>query len=123
MNGNSIFLDTNIVLYLLSGEKTIADLLNNKMIFISFITELELLGYKDIDSNELVKIESFLSDSTIIDMNSEIKKITIGLRKTYKIKLPDAIVAGSSYFLNLPFLTADKKLSKLTELNVLLYEK
>jgi hypothetical protein len=30
MNGNSFLLDTNIVLYLLSGDKTIASLINEK---------------------------------------------------------------------------------------------
>lgn len=79
MNGNSIFLDTNIVLYLFSGDETIAEFLNNKNIFISFVTELELLGYQDISPEELLKIESLLADSTIIDINSEIKKIVIGL--------------------------------------------
>lgn len=119
MNGNSIFLDTNIILYLLSGDETIADFLNN----ISFVTELELLGYQDISSEALLKIENLLADSTIIDINSEIKKIVIGLRKSYKIKLPDAIIAATSYYLNLPFMTSDKGLSKLSELNILLYEK
>lgn len=42
MNGNNLLVDTNIVIYLLSGDKTIADLLDKKKIYISFITEIEL---------------------------------------------------------------------------------
>ncbi|WP_370582917.1 PIN domain-containing protein [Pontibacter rufus] len=72
---------------------------------------------------ELERIENLLSATTIVDINSEIKKIVIRLRKSYKIKLPDAIIAASSYYLQLPLLTSDKDLSKLTELNLLLYEK
>lgn len=53
MNGSSIFLDTNIVLYLLAGDETIAELLHEKTLFISFVTELELLAYKDISAAEL----------------------------------------------------------------------
>src|SRR5690606_34669807 len=123
MSGNSIFLDTNIVLYLLSGDDTIADYLNGKTIFLSFITELKLLGYKEISAEELSKVESLLADSTIIDINSEIKKIVIALRKSDKIKLPDAIIAATSHYLNIPFMTSDKDLTKLTDLNILLYEK
>ena len=123
MSGNSIFPDTNIVLYLLSGDKTVADFLNDKTIFISFVTELELLGFKDISPEEQLKIESLLADSTIIDINSAIKKIVIELRKSHKIKLPDAIIAATSYYLNIPFMTSDKDLTKLTDLNILLYEK
>jgi predicted nucleic acid-binding protein len=123
MNGNSIFLDTNIVLYLLSGNDTIADFLNDKTVFLSFITELELLGYKEISAEELSKVESLLADSTIIDINSEIKKIVVELRKSNKIKLPDAIIAATSHYLNIPIMTSDKELAKLTDLNILLYEK
>jgi len=64
-----------------------------------------------------------LADSTIIDINSEIKKIVIALRKSDKIKLPDAIIAATSHYLNIPFMTSDKDLTKLTDLNILLYEK
>jgi predicted nucleic acid-binding protein len=74
MNGSSIFLDTNIILYLLSGDETVAEFLNNKNIFISFVTELELLGYKDMDPEELPAIENLLADITIVDINTEIKK-------------------------------------------------
>ncbi|MGB3774365.1 MAG: hypothetical protein WA951_03840 [Leeuwenhoekiella sp.] len=59
MSGNSVFLDTNIVLYLLSGDATIADFLNNKTVYLSFITELELLGYKDISAEELSKLSFY----------------------------------------------------------------
>lgn len=76
-----------------------------------------------LDEDELHRIERFLADATIVDINAEIKKITIGIRKNHKIKLPDAIVAATSFYMNLPFLTSDKELSKLTELNVLLYKK
>jgi bacteriocin-like protein len=123
MNGNKIFLDTNIVLYLISGDETLAELLDNKTVYISFITELELLGYKEITTEELQKIEGFLASVTIVDINSEIKKITIGLKRNDKIKLPDAIIAATSYYMNLPLMTADKGLTKITELNILQYEK
>jgi len=123
MSGNSIFLDTNIVLYLLSGDETIADFLNNKIVYLSFVTELELLGYKGINASEKLKIESLLAESTIIDINSEIKKIVVELRKTTKVKLPDAIISATSIYLDIPFMTSDKELTKLKDLNILLYEK
>ena len=46
MNGSKLFLDTNIILYLLNGDQTLAELLNGKQLYISVITELELLAYK-----------------------------------------------------------------------------
>lgn len=60
MNGSNILVDTNIILYLLGGDKTIIPLLQNKKIFISFITELELLLFKKLSENEEKIIKSFL---------------------------------------------------------------
>ena len=87
MNGNNIFLDTNIILYLISGDENLADLLNNKTIYLSFITELEILGYKEITTEEIKKVAEFLASVTIIDTNSEIKKITTGIRRNYLLHL------------------------------------
>ena len=44
MNGN-VLIDTNVSLYLLQGNENVADLLDGKRIFASFITEVEILGY------------------------------------------------------------------------------
>ena len=47
MSGNKLVLDTNIVLYLLAGDKTVAEFLQDKQGYVSVITELELIGYPD----------------------------------------------------------------------------
>ena len=36
MSGRKLFLDTNIILYLLNGDETLAELLNKKQLYISF---------------------------------------------------------------------------------------
>jgi predicted nucleic acid-binding protein len=123
MNGDSLFLDTNIILYLVSGDQTIVSLLDDKIIFISFVTELELLGYKKINENEEKYIKEFLKDITVIDINSEIKDLVVEFRKKYNLKLPDLIIAATSFFLKLPFVTSDKKFSDISELNLILYER
>ena len=61
MNGNSLFVDTNILLYLLSGDATIAELLDEKHIYVSFITELEILGYASLSAVELKVIQEMLN--------------------------------------------------------------
>jgi len=66
MSGNSIFIDINILLYLISGDETVAELLNEKHVFISFITELELLGYKELSESELNIIQELIKEATII---------------------------------------------------------
>jgi len=39
------FINTNIAIYLLDGDRSLADILHNKRLYLSFITQLELLDY------------------------------------------------------------------------------
>jgi predicted nucleic acid-binding protein len=123
MNGDSIVVDTNIVLYLLNGDKTLATLLNERRIYVSFITELELLGYIGLSAKDKLQITSFLSACQIIDITPHIKEKTVFFRNTYSLKLPDSIIAATSLFLGIPFITSDKAFSKIKELDLILYEK
>ena len=43
MNGNKIVLDTNIILYLLDGNRELAIILDEMELFVSVISEIELL--------------------------------------------------------------------------------
>jgi predicted nucleic acid-binding protein len=122
MSGPNLLIDTNIALYLLSGNKTVADILDDSTIYVSFITQLELLGYKEITPTEHNRIKQFLDDCIIVDINDEIKKNTISIKQKLNMKLPDSIIAGTALFLNMPLLTADKQFSKISKLNLALYE-
>jgi predicted nucleic acid-binding protein len=57
MNGNSVLLDTNIVLYLLNGDKILADILYRKKLYLSFINQLELLSFRGITEKQLNEIK------------------------------------------------------------------
>ena len=113
MNGNSILLDTNIVLYLLNGEETLIPLLEEKNLFLSFITQLELLGTRYLNPEDKLKIKQFIADCTVIDITSEIKEYAISIRQKYNIKLPDCIIIATSLWLNIPLITADQDLTKI----------
>jgi len=122
MNGNSLVVDTNIILYLFSGDQLVAEILNEKQIYISFITELELLSFKELTKSEHQKIIEFINECTIIDINPSIKELSIPLRKKYSLKLPDAIVIATSVFFNIPLISADAKLKKIKEVDLVFYE-
>lgn len=96
MSGNSLFLDTNIILYLLNGDETLAELLDEKQLYISVITELELLAYKGITNEEDIIIKDFVSQCKTININSSIKQETIRIRKTFNMKLPDSIIIATA---------------------------
>jgi hypothetical protein len=122
MNGNNLLIDTNIALYLLDGNRDIAAILDGKNIYISFVTQLELLGYKDLQSNEIDVMELFISNCIIIDINQTIKDKTIQIRRTNKVKLPDAIIAATSQYLNIPLLSADIRMGRINNIQFVLFE-
>jgi predicted nucleic acid-binding protein len=123
MNGNKLFLDTNIILYLLNGDKTLTELLYGKQFYLSFISQLELLGYPDFTRKEIKIIEELLSQCVIIDINSEIKSRVIKIRRDHKIRLPDCIVIATALYLDLPLITADEEFKKVLELNLIYYKR
>jgi len=122
MSGSNLFVDTNILLLLLNGNRTIAQNIFEQNIFVSFITELELLGYKGISASEQKIIKSLLSDCVVIDINESVKKEVIKIKQKQKIKLPDAIIAATAIYLDLPLLSADKDFSKIDNLNLLFFK-
>lgn len=123
MNGNKLFLDTNIVLYLLAGDETLAELLHQKQLYISVITELELLAFKGLSTNEEKIITEFISQCKVINIDDTIKHQTIRIRRAYGTKLPDSIIIATALYLDLPLITADTDFKKVEELSLIHYEK
>ncbi len=122
MSGTNLLCDTNILLYLLAGDGTIAELLNGKKIFISVISEIELLTFKKLSSSEKKLIIELLSDCTVIGLIEDIKKKTIEIRLKNKLKVPDAIIAATSQYLNIPLVSADKQFRKVKEIDLIYYQ-
>ena len=106
----------------MNGDTTIAELLDGRDVYIFFITELELLGFQDITKEERSIIQDFLSNCIIIDLNQSIKEITIDLKQSYKLKLPDAIIAATSQYMNLPLISADKGFEGISDQQFIKYE-
>jgi predicted nucleic acid-binding protein len=123
MNGNNILLDTNIVLYLLNGEETLVPLLEEKNLFLSFITQLELLGNSHLKPSDILKIKEFISECTVIDITPGIKDFTINLRKKYNLKLPDCIIMSTALWLNMPLITADQDFKKIEIADLIFFER
>lgn len=122
MSGKEILVDTNIVLYLLNGSNTLAELLQGKNIYLSFITELELIGFKNISAQEEIQIKQIINDCTIISLNNTIKAQYVDIRKKYHLKLADATIAATAIALDLPLLTADKQFKTINELTLITYK-
>jgi predicted nucleic acid-binding protein len=120
MSGDKILIDTNIVIYHLNGDSTIEALLENKNVFISFITEIELRSQKVSSQSERV-IDKFISYSTVIHSNNQISLEASRLRRVKSIKIPDAIIASTAIATGIPLLSADKVFPGISGLEVIEY--
>lgn len=117
MNGIDFLADTNALIYLLNGSSCMSPFLQNRLAF-SVISEMELLSFSGITAKEENCIKSLLLDCKEISLTDEIKIKTIEIRKKYKTKLPDAIVAASAIVNNIPLITADKGFNQIEEIDL-----
>ncbi|MBW1650330.1 MAG: type II toxin-antitoxin system VapC family toxin [Deltaproteobacteria bacterium] len=121
MNGNRYFFDTNAIIYLLkNSDSNLLTLLNSsEWIGISIISQLEFLSFSKISENDLKLFDVFTQHIEVVEiLSSNIKLINdiIRIRKTYSIKLPDAIVAASAIYSDSVIITNDKHFNKVEEL-------
>ena len=117
MNGIDFVADTNALIYLLNGNSCMLPFLNKSLAF-SVISEMELLSFSGITEAEENNIKALLEDCEEISLLKDVKEKAIELRKKYKTKLPDAIVAASAIVNKLPLITADKGFNQIQELNL-----
>jgi predicted nucleic acid-binding protein len=113
--------DTNFLIYLHEGNK-IAEPFLEYNFGISFISEIELLGFKGISKSDETKLKLLLNDCFLIEWNTKIKEQTIQLKKKYTINMPDAIIAATGIVYDMPIVTADKGFTKIKELDLVLIE-
>jgi len=118
MTESRFVLDTNAVIFITTKGNVIPPDCENELdgadIYISGITEIELFAKLELPSDEEEGLRVFLSDRIFItDLTNEIKKESIVLRRSTKLKLPDCIIAATAIVLKATLLTNDVKLLRL----------
>lgn len=96
------------------------EVINSYQPAISAITEIELLCWKTATAKDVTVLNNFVLDCIVFELEREVKLKTIELRKTYSIKLADAIIAATAIVMDLTLITNDKRgFNKLHSLKVL----
>ncbi len=109
--GKKYLIDTNVVTKYLTEElsKPGLDLLDSIIDTnesqTSVITRIELLGFKPDNQHLLQFINQFLEISSEYCLTEDIIQKTIEIRKSYKIKIPDAIIAATALVHDLTLLS------------------
>ena len=80
----------------------------DKMPQVSVVTKIEVLGFNAPEEYYQLLI-SFMNDVNVLDLTSKVVDISIELRKKYRTKLPDAIIAATALAYNYTLITNDEK--------------
>ena len=117
MSGTKVILDTNALLLYLQGNFIIEYDISE--IGISVITKIEYLVNPDLGAKDLFLFDELERQIKIFFLDKEedtILKETIKIRKKYKLKLPDAIIAATAIVSNATLFSADDVFTKIYNL-------
>ncbi|WP_110648664.1 type II toxin-antitoxin system VapC family toxin [Salinicola peritrichatus] len=78
----------------------------------SVITELELLGFPGLASEEEHAIQAVLDQLTRVELDSSVRAETIRVRRNTQMKLPDSIICASALVTAATLVTDDVKLAQ-----------
>lgn len=108
MSGKDLLLDSNILIYLSRGELKLNDFATpNDLMVISVITYMEVLGFDFKQKEEQEIIEDLCANLIVLPIDDEVVDSVIDLRRSHKLKLPDAIIAATTIIHDLTLITHD----------------
>jgi predicted nucleic acid-binding protein len=86
---------------------------------ISVITEIEALSWINPDKKKEGFLKEFVFDSNILMLNPEIVTECIKIRRSKKIRTPDAIIATTAIVHNLTLITNDNDFNGIQKLKTI----
>ncbi len=117
--GQGYLVDTNTIIDYLENRlpETSINLIDNIPIQLSVIFRIELLAWQKASDEQLTVLNGFISASTVFNLDESIILKSIEIKKIYRLKLPDAIIAATATTNNLNLLTRNlKDFEKVIEL-------
>jgi len=106
-------LDTNAIIYYLQDDPRAVPILQGILddpaipVYISAVTEAELFSFPSLTDDEAQRIENILCTVFVIPLDSQIARAAANIRRTYRVKLPDSVVAATALFTGSPLLTCN----------------
>lgn len=113
-------IDTNILISLFNNE--LAEPIPDGELGYSIITEIELLSFAGLEQAEETLVRTNLKALSQIPLTASITEKTIQLRRQYRLKTPDAIVAASAWDCEAILLSNDRQLAQIDEIRLLSLE-
>ncbi|MBK8391227.1 MAG: type II toxin-antitoxin system VapC family toxin [Saprospiraceae bacterium] len=86
---------------------------------ISVITEIEALSWINPDKSKEQIVKSFIQESTILSLTPAVVAQCVSIRRSRKIKTPDAIIAATAIVHNLTLITSDSDFTNIEGLVII----
>jgi predicted nucleic acid-binding protein len=116
-------IDNNVIssyfseLFSEKGMDFIADIID-QVPNISVITEIEALSWINPTAGKEKIIQEFINDANILSLTPAIVKQCVLIRRSKKIKTPDAIIVATAVIHNLSIITSDSDFNNIFGLSV-----
>lgn|SRR3989344_6696099 len=108
-------LDANILIAYLNGDPVAVDFIKKSrseglLLILPTVAESEILSFPNWSNEELEASQIFLEENfTSIDFNRNIARVAAEIRRSKKIKFPDAAIAATALFTGTPLITRNVK--------------
>ena len=109
-----LLLDTHVLIYhmrlALGDEVTqkLGDALKTQRAFISVMTRIEMLAWKGHSDGSLHQTTALIRLLPELPMDEAVIEQTIRIRKTFSLKLPDAVIAATAWVHGLQLMTGNE---------------
>jgi len=96
--GERYLIDTNVVIDYLENKLPLksSTILDKTDIQISVISRMEILAWPKATENQIETLTGFIDASLVLGLSEPVIIKAIDIRKKYRIKLPDAIIAATA---------------------------
>lgn len=118
--------DANIIIAYLAGDQKIVEAIigwrrEGRILFLPSVVETEVLSFAGWSIAELNTTEKFLEENFVsVSFDRNIARIAAGIRREIKLKFPDAAIAATAIFLQIPLVTRNiKDFKKVPQLEIL----
>ena len=117
-------LDTNILIAYLGGDENVISAINswfaeNLALLISAVTYTEVLALREADNEDLTIMRTFLDSFVFIAVDKVIAEEAAAIKRTHKLKFPDATIVATAIHTNSVLVTRDKRLHRIAHVTPL----
>ncbi len=124
MSGTNYLFDTNTLIAFFQGNPSLKELTSAASLGISIISVLEFLSFNGMADDDKNLFHAFVKKINVFELNvNDLQLIDtiISVRIIHKLKIPDAIIAGTAIRFNHVLVTNDKDFSGIPSLQVLTF--